>query len=239
MVAPKDDIAPELDSDLLLKAYSVGLFPMGESADDPEIFWCDPPMRGVIPIHDFHISKKLRKTARAMPFDIRVNTAFEDVMRACAGGNEARPDTWINDTIIAAYVDLHERGYAHSVECWQEDELVGGLYGVQLGSAFFGESMFSYVTDASKIALIHLVARLWERDFDLLDAQFITDHLKQFGAYEMPQHEYKEKLFKAVTKANWLIADYSDFASSPEADSDFSSEEELLSSFLQFITQMS
>ncbi|MBB6161830.1 leucyl/phenylalanyl-tRNA--protein transferase [Rhizobium wenxiniae] len=191
---------PAITPDVLLRAYSIGLFPMAESADDPEIFWVEPEMRGIIPLHDFHISKSLTKTIRRQPFEIRFDTAFEDVIGMCAQSALDRPSTWINATIRQLYGELHRMGHAHSVEAWEDGVLVGGLYGVSLGAAFFGESMFSRKTDASKICLVHLVERLNRNGFRLLDTQFTTDHLKTFGAIDIPKDEYLVLLRDAVDR---------------------------------------
>ncbi len=188
----------DITVDMLLRAYSIGLFPMAESADDPELFWVEPELRGIIPLNDFHVSKSLAKTIRKTPFDIRFDTAFDAVMAGCAEEAPDRPSTWINETIRKLYVELHQIGHAHSVEAWEEDQLVGGLYGVSLGSAFFGESMFSRRTNASKICLVHLVERLRENGFTLLDTQFTTEHLKTFGAIDVPKAEYAKMLQRAV-----------------------------------------
>lgn len=187
-------ITPEL----LLRAYSIGLFPMADAADDPEIFWVEPEMRGILPLDAFHISKSLAKAVRKKPFDIRFDTAFDAVVEKCAEEAEDRPSTWINDTIKELYGALHKLGHAHSVEAWEGDALVGGLYGVSLGSAFFGESMFSRLTNASKICLVHLVERLKMRGFTLLDTQFTTEHLKTFGAIDVPKTEYGVLLDRAM-----------------------------------------
>jgi len=189
---------PDITPDLLLRAYSIGLFPMADSADDPELFWVEPELRGIIPLDDFHVSKSLAKTIRRAPFDIRFDTAFEDVMKGCAAPAPDRPTTWINARIRALYATLHDMGHAHSVEAWDGDELVGGLYGVSLGSAFFGESMFSRRTDASKICLVHLVEHLRTRGFKLLDTQFTTEHLKSFGAIDVPKARYEKMLARAI-----------------------------------------
>ena len=189
---------PAITPDILLRAYSIGLFPMAESADDPEIFWVEPEMRGILPLDTFHVSKSLQKTIRKTPFDVRFDTAFEDVIGLCAEPADDRPSTWINSTIRRLYTELHRMGHAHSVEAWEGDELVGGLYGVSLGSAFFGESMFSRRTNASKIALVHLVERVKAQGFTLLDTQFTTDHLKTFGAVDVPKDEYLKLLRAAV-----------------------------------------
>lgn len=188
----------QLTTDLLLRAYACGVFPMAESHDSDALYWLDPEERGILPLDDFHIPKRLQRFIRQNPFEIKINTAFEEVMRACAGLNDQRPETWINDTIKSLYTRLFEMGHAHSVECWLEDQLVGGLYGVQLGSAFFGESMFHRQDNASKVALAHLVARLKAGGFQLLDTQFVTDHLKQFGAIEIPKEEYQDLLSSAL-----------------------------------------
>lgn len=187
-------ITPEL----LLRAYSIGLFPMSDAADDPEIFWVEPEMRGILPLDAFHISKSLAKAVRKKPFDIRFDTAFDAVVEKCAEEAEDRPSTWINDTIKELYGALHRIGHAHSVEAWEGDALVGGLYGVSLGSAFFGESMFSRRTNASKICLVHLVERLKMRGFTLLDTQFTTEHLKTFGAIDVPKQDYLKLLDRAM-----------------------------------------
>ena len=186
------------DADALLRAYANGVFPMGEARDDPRVFLVEPDQRGIFPLDGFHIPTRLRRTVRQEPFEVRVNTAFLAVVDACAAPAKGREDTWINDPIRRLYAELHARGHAHSVECWQDEVLVGGLYGVTLGSAFFGESMFSHATDASKVALVHLVARLKRGGFTLLDAQFITPHLSQFGAREIPQSAYLRKLAPAL-----------------------------------------
>ncbi|MDM9619659.1 leucyl/phenylalanyl-tRNA--protein transferase [Rhizobium sp. S96] len=190
--------SPGITPEILLRAYSIGLFPMAESADDPEIFWVEPDLRGVLPLDEFHVSKSLAKTVRQKPFDIRFNHDFDAVIAACAAETTDRPSTWINDTIKRLYSTLHQMGHAHSVEAWDGDELVGGLYGVSLGSAFFGESMFSRRTNASKICLVHLVNRLREKGFTLLDTQFTTEHLKTFGAIDVPKDEYAHMLSAAM-----------------------------------------
>jgi leucyl/phenylalanyl-tRNA--protein transferase len=190
------DLTPEL----LLKAYSVGLFPMAESADDPALFWVDPERRGIMPLDGFHVPRSLRKTVRKGGFAVSCDTDFVGVVRACAEATPARPSTWINDEIVRLYAALHQMGNAHSVECRHEGVLVGGLYGVALGGAFFGESMFSRATDASKVALVHLVARLKRGGYLLLDAQFITQHLARFGALEVPRAKYRRQLATALAQ---------------------------------------
>lgn len=188
------DITP----DIVLKAYATGIFPMADSAGSDHLYWYDPDPRGVLPIAGFHVPKRLRKTIRKMPFEIRTDTAFEDVIDGCAEATPERPETWINHAIREMFVQLYKMGYAHSVETWQDGKLVGGLYGLSLGGAFFGESMFSRRTDASKIALAHLVARLWAGGYTLLDTQFVTDHLRQFGAMEIPRDVYRQQLQQAL-----------------------------------------
>ncbi|MBY3183383.1 leucyl/phenylalanyl-tRNA--protein transferase [Rhizobium laguerreae] len=190
--------SPGITPDILLRAYSIGLFPMAESADDPEIFWVEPELRGVLPLDHFHVSKSLAKAVRKKPFEIRFDHAFDQVIAACAEETSGRPSTWINRTIRSLYSTLFDMGHAHTVEAWEGDELVGGLYGVSLGSAFFGESMFSRRTDASKICLVHLVDRLRERGFTLLDTQFTTEHLKTFGAIDVPKADYAAMLAAAM-----------------------------------------
>ncbi|MGR9428036.1 leucyl/phenylalanyl-tRNA--protein transferase [Rhizobium leguminosarum] len=190
--------SPGITPDILLRAYSIGLFPMAESADDPEIFWVEPELRGVLPLDHFHVSKSLAKTVRKNSFEIRFDHAFDEVIAACAEETSGRPSTWINKTIRSLYSTLFDMGHAHTVEAWEGDELVGGLYGVSLGSAFFGESMFSRRTDASKICLVHLVDRLRERGFTLLDTQFTTEHLKTFGAIDVPKADYALMLSAAM-----------------------------------------
>jgi len=193
-----------LTPELLIRAYAAGIFPMAESADDPAIFWVDPELRGILPLDGFHLPHKLRRTLRAEPFEMRCDWDFEAAMRACAEATEDRPKTWINEEIVQLYAALHQRGLAHSVESWREGRLVGGLYGVALGGAFFGESMFSRETDASKVALAHLVARLRRGGYVLLDIQFMTEHLKQFGAVEIPRSIYQRELAAALRiRAAW------------------------------------
>ncbi len=188
----------ELTPDLLLRAYAAGVFPMAESRGDRDVFWVDPEWRGIIPLDGFHVPKRLRRTIRRDVFEVRCDTAFADVMRGCAEPTADRPDTWISDSILRAYTELHKLGFAHSVECWRDGELVGGLYGVSLSGAFFGESMFTRATDASKVALVHLVARLTLAGFRLLDTQFITEHLAQFGATEVSRTRYHDMLAEAL-----------------------------------------
>lgn len=182
-----------LDPDLLLRAYAVGWFPMGTGRRG-RIEWFSPDPRGILPIDTFHASARLSRVVRQGRFDVRIDTAFELVMRACA----EREETWITDDIIASYVALHRSGFGHSVEVWQADQLVGGLYGVAIGGAFFGESMFHTVTDASKVALVALVERLRARGYVLLDTQWVTPHLAQFGGIEIRRDDYLERLASAL-----------------------------------------
>jgi len=194
------DVTPEL----LLRAYAAGLFPMAESAESPELYWFDPPLRGILPLDAFHVPRRLRRTVRRRPYRVRCDTDFAGVVAGCAEPTAERPKTWINDEILSLYSRLFDLGYAHSVECWRDDpaggpsHLVGGLYGVALRGAFFGESMFSRATDASKIALVHLVALLRDGGFRLLDTQFMTEHLARFGGIEIPQADYKQRLDLAL-----------------------------------------
>jgi leucyl/phenylalanyl-tRNA---protein transferase len=188
-------ITPEI----LLKAYAVGVFPMAESEDDPNLFWLEPKKRGIIPLDTFHVPTRLARTFRSAPYTIHFNRDFASVIEGCAQAADGRTSTWINATIKALYGALFAQGHCHTVEVYDaHDQLVGGLYGVSLGGAFFGESMFHRARDASKMALIHLVGRLKERGFTLLDTQFITDHLKQFGAIEIPRAQYMRLLQQAL-----------------------------------------
>ena len=193
-----DPKTQELTPELLLRAYAAGIFPMSESRDDPGVFWVDPQVRGVLPLDGFHVSRRLKKTVRSDVFDVRCDTAFADVLDLCAESKKGRHKTWINAAIRNAVIGLYELGFAHSIETWHDGKLAGGLYGVALGGAFFGESMFSRARDASKVALVHLVARLKMGGFVLLDVQFITDHLRQFGAVEIPARLYLEQLEEAL-----------------------------------------
>lgn len=189
-----------LTPDILLRAYTCGVFPMGRSREDPRLYWIDPENRGVLPLDHLHIPRSLIKTIRHQDFEVRCDTAFSAVMEGCAASAKGREDTWINAEITTLFVELFERGFAHSVECWQRGRLVGGLYGLALGGAFFGESMFSRATDASKVALVHLVARLRFGGFTLLDTQFVTEHLKRFGAIEIPRADYLKWLSSALSR---------------------------------------
>jgi leucyl/phenylalanyl-tRNA--protein transferase len=189
----------QFDARDLLSCYARGVFPMADAREDDRVFLIDPERRGVIPLDGFHVSRRLARTVRREPFEIRTDTAFRAVVQACAASGPGRTETWINRPIEELYVDLHARGYAHTVECWLGADLVGGLYGVSLGGAFFGESMFSQRTDASKVALVHLVARLITGGYRLLDAQFMTEHLTQFGAVEISRLDYHRRLALAIS----------------------------------------
>lgn len=188
----------ELQPELLLQAYAIGVFPMAEGRDDPRLFFVDPDKRGIFPLDRFHVPRSLRRTVRKRVFEVRWDQDFAGVIDGCAQATDTRPDTWINPEIRQLYMALYERGCAHSVECRLNGNLVGGLYGVRLGGAFFGESMFSRTTDASKVALVHLVAKLKASGFTLLDTQFITDHLARFGAVEVSRDAYRDMLARAI-----------------------------------------
>jgi leucyl/phenylalanyl-tRNA---protein transferase len=188
----------ELTPELLLRAYAVGVFPMADSRTSRQLYWLDPEERGILPLERFHVPKRLARTVRQRHFEIHLDRDFAATLDACAETRPARPDSWINDDIRRIYLGLHEMGVGRSVECWRNGELVGGLYGVALGGAFFGESMFSKARDASKVALVHLVARMVAGGFTLLDTQFITRHLEQFGAVEIPRDEYRKRLASAL-----------------------------------------
>lgn len=198
-MSSRDAASSEITPSVLLRAYACGIFPMSESADDPTIFWVEPEKRGIIPLDGFRISSRLARTVRSDVFSVTVNTAFKQTIAGCAAPQPGRDDTWINGRIRDLYTSLHEIGHCHSVEAWHGDRLVGGLYGVSLGRAFFGESMFHTERDASKVALVHLVARLVAGGFVLLDTQFVTDHLRTFGAVEVPRRRYRTLLDDAVT----------------------------------------
>ena len=187
-------ISPEM----LLRAYACGVFPMADDADDDELFWVEPEWRGVLPLDGFHVPRSLARTIRRGTFDVRFDTAFDAVLDGCAGGGPTRPKTWINAPIRRLYGELFALGHCHTVETWRGDELVGGLYGVTLGRAFFGESMFSRATDASKVALVALVERLRERGFVLLDTQFVTEHLARFGVTAVHRSDYDAMLAEAL-----------------------------------------
>ena len=196
-----------LTPDLLLCAYASGLFPMANDRHDPTIHWIEPRRRGVLPLEGFHQPKSLRKLVRRQRFEISVDRAFAAVIEACAEARPERPRTWLNDDLIALYCALHRQGYAHSIESWSGGRLVGGLYGVSLGAAFFGESMFSRQRDASKVALVALVERLRAGGYLLLDTQFVTDHLRQFGAVEISRESYQHQLRRAIEASAVFYSD--------------------------------
>ena len=213
-----------LKLETVLQAYAYGIFPMAESKEDDGLFWVDPEHRGVLPLKAFHVSHSLAKAVRHHPLEIRIDTDFEGVVSGCAAPGPGRENTWINAAIRDLYGRLHTAGFAHSVEAFKDDELVGGLYGVSLGGAFFGESMFSRQSNASKVALVYLVARLKAGGYRLLDTQFVTAHLRQFGAIEIPRTEYHRQLRLALQTQG-------DFYSLPENSSP--------EAVLQFSTQTS
>lgn len=188
----------EITPQVLLKAYRCGIFPMAESAEDSTLYWIEPERRGVLPLNSVHVPKRLARTIRQEVFEVRVDCHFEAVIDGCAASRAGRRTTWINERIRELYGELFRMGHCHTVETWLDGQLVGGLYGVQLGRAFFGESMFSYVTDASKVALIYLVARLNAGGFRLLDTQFVTEHLKRFGAIEISRDMFHRQLEAAL-----------------------------------------
>lgn len=197
----------EITPEDLLNAYCAGIFPMAESADDESVFWMDPEKRGVIPLDQFHIPASLKKVLKKRPFRVTINAAFDQVIDSCAAQTPVRGATWINPIIAGWYKELHRMGFAHSVECWKDDQLAGGLYGISIHGAFFGESMFSRVTDASKVALVHLVARLKQRDFKLLDCQFVNPHLVQFGCVEIARDDYHSALDGALSASGVSFVD--------------------------------
>jgi len=215
----------EITPSVLLRAYAAGIFPMAEDADSDDLYWFDPERRGILPLDGLHVPRSLRRTVRRGVFDVRCDTAFRAVVEACAEPGPDRERTWINGRIVDLYTELYALGHAHSVECWRDGRLVGGLYGVSLGAAFFGESMFSRETDASKVALVHLAARLRAGGYALLDTQFVTDHLGRFGAVEIPRAEYRRRLADALQRDAAFPSDGDGAA--------------LVSEFLQAITQTS
>lgn len=211
-MASRDDIVMEITPKVLLKAYSCGIFPMAESADDPTLYWIEPQSRGILPLDAVHVPRRLARTVRADTFEVRVDSDFDAVIDGCAAARPDRPSTWINTRIRQLYGALFRQGHCHTVETWSQGRLVGGLYGVSLGSAFFGESMFSTQRDASKVALVHLVARLIFGRYTLLDTQFVTDHLRQFGTVDLKKADFQEALERAV-------ADRGDFLALPRSTS--------------------
>ncbi len=193
-----NDIMVEITPQVLLKAYACGIFPMAESADDNALYWIEPEQRGILPLDRMHLSRRLARTVRSGAFEIRVDYDFDGVIDGCASSRPGRRSTWINARIRKLYAELFDLGYCHTVEAWQDGRLAGGLYGVHLGRAFFGESMFSACRDASKVALVHLVARLKHGGFSLLDTQFVTEHLLSFGAKEVSRETFQRLLEEAL-----------------------------------------
>lgn len=200
MAGYQDDIVLEITPQVLLKAYACGLFPMAESADDPGLFWLEPEQRGILPLDGVHLPRRLRRTVRNDVFEIRISTDFQGVIDGCAEPMPGRRKTWINREIRRLYGELFDMGHCHTVEAWQDGALVGGLYGASLNGAFFGESMFTFKTDASKVCLAHLVARLIAGGYSLLDTQFVTDHLARFGTQEIGRTDYAKRLGEALQK---------------------------------------
>ena len=207
-MASRETAAVEITPEVLLKAYACGIFPMAESADDPALYWIEPPLRGILPLNDVHVPRRLARTVRQGTFEVRVDSDFEGVINGCAASRPGRRTTWINTKIRSLYRELYNTGYCHTVETYSGGHLVGGLYGVALNGAFFGESMFSYERDASKVALVYLCSRLVAGGFTLLDTQFVTDHLKQFGALEIGRAQFHALLERA-------LAHRSDFGAMP------------------------
>jgi leucyl/phenylalanyl-tRNA---protein transferase len=197
-MASRDDIMIEITPQVLLKAYSCGIFPMAESADDPALYWIEPQHRGILPLGSAHIPRRLARTVRNDTYRVSIDTDYDGVIEGCAAERAGRRSTWINSRIRLLYRELFRLGHCHTVEVWDGERLVGGLYGVALGGAFFGESMFSYARDASKVALVHLVGRLIAGGFTLLDTQFVTDHLRQFGTVEVDRDEFHRQLDGAL-----------------------------------------
>jgi leucyl/phenylalanyl-tRNA--protein transferase len=196
---------PEITATMLLQAYGIGMFPMARSRDDPRLIWLNPKQRGILPLDGFHLPRRLLRTVRSGVFDVTCDQDFAAVIEGCATPTPDRTDTWINAEIVRLFGELFDQSHVHTVECRLDGVLVGGLYGVSLGGAFFGESMFSFATDASKVALVHLVARLRLGGFTLLDTQFTTGHLMRFGAREIPRDEYRRRLNEAIAQpAVWL-----------------------------------
>jgi leucyl/phenylalanyl-tRNA--protein transferase len=204
-MASRDDIVIEITPQVLLKAYACGIFPMAESAEDPALYWIEPQQRGILLLDKMHVPRRLARTIRSGQFEVKIDSNFEGVISGCAASRPGRRTTWINSKIRSLYRDLFKSGHCHTVETWQDGKMVGGLYGVALNGAFFGESMFSTARDASKVALVYLCARLIHGRFTLLDTQFVTEHLKQFGTVEIDRTDFHVKLEKALAqKADFL-----------------------------------
>ncbi|MEW5961927.1 MAG: leucyl/phenylalanyl-tRNA--protein transferase [Pseudomonadota bacterium] len=202
----RDDILIEITPQVLLKAYSCGIFPMAESADDPALYWIEPQQRGILPLEAAHVPRRLARTVRTTPYRVTIDEDFESIIDGCAASRPGRRSTWINDRIRRLYRDLFDLGHCHTVEVRHDGRIVGGLYGVALGGAYFGESMFSYARDASKVAMVHLVARLVAGGFTLLDTQFVTDHLRQFGTIEVDREEFQRRLEAALAGKGDFLA---------------------------------
>ena len=228
----------QLTPELILAAYARGLFPMADHAEAKEIYWYDPELRGQLPIAALHIPKKLRKFLRKSPYHVTFDSAFSDVISGCAASASGREETWINNTIRDVFESLYWAGHAHSVEVWHNADLVGGLYGLSLGGAFFGESMFSTADNASKVALVYLAAHLHAQGFTILDTQFVNDHLKQFGVYEIPRQDYMEKLSKALALDTQFVPSRGGSSVFGAAVS-FEPDMDVLETFLQSTTQTS
>ncbi len=208
MARRTDPFAVEITPELIVRAYRAGIFPMAEDATDEDLFWVSPEERGIIPLDGFHASKSLRKAMRKSGWTIRVDTDWDAIIEGCATVGDDRHSTWINSTIRSVYGELFRRGVAHTVEIWDGPDLVGGLYGLAIGAAFFGESMFHRRTDASKMAMAHLVDRLNAGGFELLDTQFLTDHLASLGGIEIPRADYEDRLSRAVMRdGDWMALD--------------------------------
>lgn len=205
-MASPDDIVIEITPQVLLKAYTCGIFPMAESADDPALYWIEPQQRGILQLDRVHVPKRLARTIRQGTFEMRIDTDFDGVITGCAASRPGRRSTWINPKIRSLYSDLFDMGYCHTVETWKDGHLVGGLYGVALAGAFFGESMFSTERDASKAALVYLCARLIYGRFSLLDTQFVTEHLRQFGTVEIDRTDFHARLEKALEARGDFLA---------------------------------
>ena len=231
----------ELTPELFLKAYACGVFPMAERHDSPEVYWIDPDFRGVLPLDDFHLPKRLARTMRSGLYRVTVDQDFAGTIRGCARRTQKRRETWINAPLARVFTELHVRGHAHSVEVWRAGRLVGGLYGVALGAVFFGESMFSLERDASKVALVALIERLKQGGFMLLDTQFVTAHLKRFGAIEIPRATYLARLAEALSRHASFYSGASSTASAGAALSPDtgSAPDEPASASKQSTTQMS
>jgi leucyl/phenylalanyl-tRNA--protein transferase len=193
-----DPFSIELTPELIIRAYQAGIFPMAEDAASDDVFWVSPQMRGIIPLDGFHVSRSLRKTLRTHPWQVRIDTDFAGVIEGCSSAGTDRDSTWINPAIRRIYGQLFERGFCHTVEVWDGGALVGGLYGLSIGAAFFGESMFHRVTDASKVAMAHLIERLRAGGYQLLDTQFVTEHLRTLGGIEIPREDYEVRLAQAL-----------------------------------------